>query len=102
MKKNAEAFLSKTLGNDFLESLGSSLSKMMFISRELALSPILTIYFRVSRLYLALFSSLLVRELSPMQIDEIKEIQIPGKEDTFISVSKHERDSIRVKSSRKT
>ena len=35
----------------------------------------------------------MVRELSPMQIDDIKEIVIPGQEDTFIRVNKLERDS---------
>ena len=47
MKKNAEAFLSKTLGSDFLESLGTSLSKSEVYKPGSKTLQIQTIYFKV-------------------------------------------------------
>lgn len=93
MKKNAVAFLSKALGGDFLESLGSSLSKSEVFKIGTKTVTDTEDLFQGLTIVPRTLLNLLVRELSPMQIDDIKEIHIPGLEDTFIRVSKLERDS---------
>ena len=93
MKKNAEAFLLKTLGGDFLESLGNSLSKSEVYKQGTRTITDTDDLFQGLQIVPRALLSLLVRELSPMQIDDIKEIHIPGMEDTFVRVSKLERDS---------
>ena len=93
MKKNAEAFLAKTLGSDFLESLGNSLSKSEVYKQGTRTVTNTDDLFQGLQIVPRTLLNLLVRELSPMQIDDIKEIHIPGQEDTFIRVNKLERDS---------
>ena len=93
MKKNAEAFLSKTLGSDFLESLGETLSKSEVFKIGTKTVTDTNDLFQGLTIVPRTLLNLLVRELSPMQIDDIKEIHIPGLEDTFVRVSKLERDS---------
>src|SRR5271157_2094248 len=93
MKKNAEAFLLKTLGSDFLESLGASLSKSEIFKPGTRTVTNTDDLFQGLQIVPRTLLNLLVRELSPMQIDDIKEIHIPGQEDTFVRVSKLERDS---------
>lgn len=93
MKKNAKAFLSKTLGSDFLESLGSSLSKSEVYKQGSRTVTDTDDLFQGLQIVPRALLSLLVRELSPMQIGDTKEIRIPGKEDTIVITTKHERDS---------
>ena len=88
MKKNAEAFLLKTLGGDFLESLGNSLSKSEVYKQGTRTITDTDDLFQGLQIVPRALLSLLVRELSPMQIDDIKEIHIPGMENTFVRVSK--------------
>ena len=88
MKKNAEAFLLKTLGGDFYRVV-----RQFFIQIEVYKQGTRTItdtddLFQGLQIVPRALLSLLVRELSPMQIDDIKEIHIPGMEDTFVRVSK--------------
>src|ERR1700678_3028539 len=93
MKKNAEALILKTLGSDFFESLSDSLSKSEVFKPGSKTVTDTNDLFQGLQIVPRTLLNLLVRELSPMQIDEIKEIVIPGKEDTFIRVNKLERDS---------
>jgi hypothetical protein len=93
MKKNAETFLSKTLGSDFLESLGTSLSKSEVYKQGTRTITDTDDLFQGLQVVPRALLSLLVRELSPMQIGDTKEIQIPGNEDTKVITTKHERDS---------
>jgi hypothetical protein len=93
MKKNAESFLNKTLGSDFLESLGNSLKKSEVYKQGTRTITDTNDLFQGLQIVPRTLLNLLVRELSTMQIDDIKEIYIPGQEDTFIRVSKLERDS---------
>jgi len=93
MKKNAKTFLDKTLGSDFLESLGTSLSKSEVYKQGTRTVTDTDDLFQGLQIVPRALLSLLVRELSPMQIGETKEIRIPGKEDTIVSATKHERDS---------
>jgi len=93
MKKNAEAFLAKTLGDDFLESLSTSLSKSDVFKPGTKTVTDTNDLFQGLQIVPRTLLSLLARELSPMQIDEVKEIQIPGQEETFIRVNKLERDN---------
>lgn len=93
MKKNAEAFLTKTLGSDFLESLGTSLSKSEVYKQGSRTVTDTDDLFQGLQIVPRALLSLLVRELSPMQIGDTKEVRIPGKEETIVVVTKHERDS---------
>ncbi len=93
MKKNAEAFLNKTLGSDFLESLGSTLSKSEVYKQGSRTVTDTDDLFQGLQIVPRALLALLVRELSPMQIGDTKEIRIPGKKDTVVITTKHERDS---------
>lgn len=93
MKKNAEAFLIKTLGSDFLESLGESLSKSEVYKQGSRTVTDTDDLFQGLQIVPRALLRLLVRELSPMQIGDTKEISIPGREDTTVITTKHERDS---------
>lgn len=93
MKKNAEIFLSKTLGADFIESVGTSLSKSEVYKQGTRTITDTNDLFQGLQIVPRALLSLLIRELSPMQIGDTKEVGIPGKEDTIIIVTKHERDS---------
>lgn len=93
MKKNAEIFLKKALGNDFLESLGDSLSKSEVFKQGSRTITDTDDLFQGLQIVPRALLRLLVRELSPMQIGDTKEIKIPGKEDTIVRATKHERDS---------
>lgn len=93
MKKNAEIFLSKALGDDFLESLGTSLSKSDVYKQGTRTVTDTNDLFQGLQIVPRALLSLLIRELSPMQIGDTKEIKIPGKEDTTVITTKHERDS---------
>lgn len=93
MKKNARVFLAKTLGSDFLESLGSSLSKSEVYKQGSRTVTDTDDLFQGLQIVPRALLGLLVRELSPMQIGDTKEIKIPGKEDTTVITTKHERDS---------
>lgn len=93
MKKNAEYFLKSTLGDDFLESLGDSLSKSEIYKQGTRTITDTNDLFQGLQIVPKALLSLLIRELSPMQIGDTKEIKIPGKEDTIVITTKHERDS---------
>ena len=93
MKKNAKAFLSKALGDDFLKSLGASLSKSEVYKQGTRTVTDTDDLFQGLQIVPRALLSLLSRELSPMQIGDTKEIKIPGKEDTVVITTKHERDS---------
>jgi len=93
MNKNAEIFLKKTLGDDFLESFGDSLSKSEIYKQGTRTITDTNDLFQGLQIVPKALLSLLIQELSPMQIGDNKEIKIPGKEDTILVVTKHERDS---------
>ena len=93
MKKNAVAFLSKALGDDFLESVSTSLSKSEVYKQGSRTVTDTDDLFQGLQIVPRALLSLLVRELSPMQIGDTKEISIPGKKDTLVVTTKHERDS---------
>jgi len=93
MNKNAEIFLSKTLGTDFLESVGISLCKSEVFKPGTRSVTDTDDLFQGLQIVPKALLGLLVRELSPMQIGDTKEIKIPVKEDTVVVVTKHERDS---------
>lgn len=89
MSNNANKFLKKTLGDDFLESLSKSElwkpgTRTVVDSQEIA-----TALQIVPRVLMAM----LVRELAPMAIGETKEVflSVPG-EPASVHVTKHERD----------
>lgn len=93
MKKNVEIFLKKTLGDDFLESLGDSLSKSEIYKQGTRTITDTNDLYQGLQIVPRALLSLLVKELSPMQIGDTKEIKIPGKDDTLVITTKHERDS---------
>jgi hypothetical protein len=89
MSNNANKFLKKALGDDFLESLSKSElwkpgTKTVIDSEEIA-----TALKIVPRTMMAI----LIRELAPMEIGQTKEISlpIPGAS-VIMNVTKHERD----------
>jgi hypothetical protein len=88
VKKNAEVFLKKTLGEDFLESLGKS--EIFQPNSKAALDT--SDLFQGLQIVPRALLNLLVQELSPMQTDDNKEVKIPGKEDTTVMVTRHGRD----------
>jgi hypothetical protein len=93
MNKNAEAFLIKTLGGDFLKSLGENLSKSEIYKQGTRTVIDTNDLFQGLQIVPRALLSLLIRELAPMQIDDNKDVEIPGKEHTVMKVTKHERDS---------
>lgn len=93
MKKNAEIFLNKTLGNDFLESLGTSLSKSEIYKQGTRTVTDTNDIFQGLQIVPRALLALLIKVLSSMQIGDNKDIDIPGKDRTVIQVTKHERDS---------
>jgi hypothetical protein len=93
MSKNAESFLKKTLGEDFLESLGTALFKSeIYKPGSRTITDTNDLYQGLKIVPRALLS-LLIRELSPMQIGDTKEVKIPMADDAMIRATKHERDS---------
>jgi hypothetical protein len=92
MKKNAELFLNKILGDDFFQSFGDSLTKSEIYKPGTRTVTDTNDLFQGLQIVPKVLLNLLIRELSGMNIDEIKEVKIPV-EDTFIRVTKHERDS---------
>lgn len=93
MNKNAEAFLTKTLGSDFLESLGENLSKSEVYKQGTRTVVDTNDIFQGLQIVPRAILSLLIRELSPMQIDENKDVEIPGKDHTVLKITKLERDN---------
>jgi hypothetical protein len=93
VKKNAEAFLAKTLGDDFLESLSEPLLRSEVYKQGTRTITDTDDLFQGLQIVPRALLRLLVRELSPMQIGDTKEVKIPGREDTIIVTTKHERDS---------
>ncbi len=92
MKKNAEVFLIKTLGDNFLESLSISLSKSEIFKPGTRSITDTNDMYQGLQIVPRTMLNLLVRELSPMQIGDTKEISIPGQEKTIVSITKNERD----------
>ena len=76
-----------------MESLGNSLSKSEVYKQGTRTVTDTDDLFQGLQIVPRALLNLLVGELAPMQIDEIKEIVIPGREDTFNRVNKLERDS---------
>lgn len=93
MGKNAESFIKKTLGEDFIKSLSTDLFKSEVYKQGTHSVTDTDDLFQGLQIVPRVLLSLLSYELSPMQIDEVKEIKIPGKEDTMVRVQKLERDS---------
>ena len=88
MKPNAEHFLKKTLGDDFLESLQKfdlwkpdtkSVTDHNEIFQGLKIVPKVVLSF-------------LVRELTPMNIEDTKEIKLPVSSDSLMRVTKYGPD----------
>jgi len=93
MGKNAELFINKTLGEDFSKSLEEVLSKSEVYKQGTRTITDTDDLFQGLQIVPKALLGLLVRELSPMQIGDTKEIRIPGKDDTIVRTTKHERDS---------
>jgi regulator of replication initiation timing len=93
MAKNSESFLKKTLGDDFLESLGTDLSKSEIYKPGSRTITDTNDLYQGLKIVPRVLLNLLIRELSPMQIGDTKEIKIPMAEDAMIRTTKHERDS---------
>jgi hypothetical protein len=88
MKKNTEFFLKKTLGDDFLESLQKfdlwkPDTKSVTDHNEL---------FQGLKIVPKVLLSFLIKELTPMNIDETKEIKLPVASDSLMRVTKHGPD----------
>ena len=89
MAFDADYFLKKTLGEDFLDLFKSEVYKpgtrttidVFDIQHGLQIVP-------------RVIMALLIKELVPMKIGETKEISIPHKEPVVLKVTKHERDSL--------
>jgi hypothetical protein len=84
IKKNTEIFLTKSLGSDFLESLEKfdlwkPDTKSVTDHNEL---------FQGLNIVPKVLMSFLIRELSPMNIDDIKEIKLPVASDSMMRVTK--------------
>ncbi len=88
MSINSEYFLSKALGEDFLESLAKTdiwkpdtktVSNLDDMKVGLKIVP-------------RAVMSLLISELTPMKIGEAKDIKLPLPNDVRVHVNKHERD----------
>jgi hypothetical protein len=92
MNKNAEIFITNTLGSDFIESFGSALSKSEVYKPGTRTVTDTNDLFQGLLIVPKTLLNLLVKEMSPMQIGETKEIKIPIK-DTIVTATKHERDS---------
>ena len=75
-----------------MESLGSTLSKSEIFKPGTRSITDTNDMFQGLQIVPRALLSLLVRELSPMQIGETKEIEIPGQEKTIVSTTKNERD----------
>lgn len=89
MSSNANHFLKKTLGEDFFESLQKFEIWKPGTKTVLDHEEIKTALHIVPRTVL----TILVRELTPMEIGETKEIPIPTSgAQAFMKVTKHERD----------
>jgi hypothetical protein len=88
MSKNAESFLKKTLGDDFLESLQKfdlwkPDTKSVTDHNEL---------FQGLKIVPKILLSFLIKELTPMNIDDTKEIKLPVASDSLLRVTKHGPD----------
>lgn len=89
MAFNADYFLSKTLGNDFLESLTKFELWKPGTRTTVDHEEIKTALMIVPRTIMAL----LIRELTPMQIGETKEINLAvSAGQSMVRLTKHERD----------
>lgn len=90
MAFNADYFLGKTLGKDFFESLTKFELWKPGTRTTIDHEEIKTALMIVPRTIMAL----LIRELTPMQLGDTKEIQLPvgSKSQTMVRLTKHERD----------
>ena len=89
MAFNANYFLSKTLGNDFLESLSKFELWKPGTRTTVDHEEIKTALMIVPRTIMAL----LIKELTPMILGETKEISLPiNSGQSMIRLTKHERD----------
>lgn len=84
----ADFFLKKTLGDDFFESLNKFELWKPGTKTTIDHEEIHTALKIVPRTVLAL----LIRELTPMELGQTKEVQIPDASDVIMNVTKHERD----------
>ena len=90
MAFNADYFLGKTLGKDFFESLTKFELWKPGTRTTVDHEEIKTALMIVPRTIMAL----LIRELTPMQLGETKEIQLPVGQhaQSMVRLTKHERD----------
>jgi hypothetical protein len=88
MSSNADIFLKKTLGEDFMESLSKVELWKPGTRSTLDHEEIRTALQIVPRTVMAL----LIKELSPMAIGEIKEVELFMASNAKMRVNKHERD----------
>jgi hypothetical protein len=88
MMSKADFFLKKTLGEDFLESLTKFELWKPGTKSVLDHEEIRTALQIVPRTVIAL----LIRELSPMEIGETKEVDLFSDGNALMTITKHERD----------
>lgn len=88
MSSKADFFIKKALGDDFFESLQKVELWKPGTRTTIDHEEIRTALHIVPRTIMAL----LIRELTPMQIGESKEIHIPCEKETILKLTKHERD----------
>lgn len=88
MSKKADYFLSKTLGEDFLESLAKTEIYKPGTRSVIDTSEIHQALQIVPRTVM----SLLIKELSPMKLGENKRIPLFVSSNAFLNVTNHERD----------
>lgn len=88
MSSKADLFLKKTLGEDFFESLQKVELWKPGTRTTIDHEEIKTALHIVPRTVM----SLLIKELTPMEIGQAKQITIPADLETILNVTKHERD----------
>lgn len=89
MSSKADFFLSKTLGADFVESL----QKFELWKPDTRSVTDHNELFQGLRIVPRTIMSLLIKELSPMSVDETKEIRLPVESDSLMRVTKHGPDT---------
>lgn len=89
MSSKATFFLSKTLGEDFVESL----EKFELWKPDTRSVTDHNELFQGLRIVPRTIMSLLIKELTPMSIDENKEIKLPVESNSILKVTKHGPDT---------
>ena len=93
MKTKAEYFLNKALGGDFQKSLDTALSKSEIYHQNSRSVSDVSDMFHALKIVPRTILSLLVRELSPMAINEQKEFELPVMGGGKITVTKVDKSA---------